>query len=166
MREKNYWPHFIIGLVLFAVMMGVWTVKTAIDNPVELDNSYMMKYQEVDKDIYAIQKQQREFNKHYKIKMLTKKLQKGPSQVRFIIEDKDGHPVENADVTVLFTRPDTTKYDKKTKALFRDGIYSARANLPLEGRWNVIIKTDIGKLSAYKQYKLSTRRIIKQNPHA
>lgn len=166
MSEKNYWPHFIIGLVLFAVMMGVWTVKTAIDNPVELDNSYMMKYQEVDKDIYAIQKQQREFEKRYKIKMLTKKLQKGLSQVQFVIEDKDGHPVENADVTLLFTRPDTTKYDKKTKALFHDGIYSARVNLPLEGRWNVIIKTEIGKLSAYKQYKLSTRRIIKQNSHA
>ncbi len=75
MSERNYWPHFIIGLVFFAIALGVWTVKNAIDNPVELDNTYMMPYQKVDEEIYDLQKMKKEFQKRYDLQVLTKKLE-------------------------------------------------------------------------------------------
>ncbi|BCD68740.1 FixH family protein [Nitratiruptor sp. YY09-18] len=158
MTSKNYWPHFIIGLVLFAIAMGVWTVKTAIDNPVELDNSYMMKYQDVDKDIYDILKMQKEFNKNYKFIPLTKKLGFPDAAFAFKIVDKNGNVLKDAQAIVLFTRPETTKYDIKTKAVFQDGEYIAKAKLPLKGRWNIIVKLNVDKLTVFEKYKMSTLR--------
>ena len=60
--EKNYWPHFILLLVFFAIGMGIWTIKSAIDNPVELDNAYMLNYHKVDSNINTILQDQKNFN--------------------------------------------------------------------------------------------------------
>ena len=160
--NKNYWPHFIIALVLFAIALGVWTVKVAIDNPVELDDTYMMKYQQVDEKIYDIMKMKQEFDKEYKIVPLTNKLDFPDAMFVFtIISKKDGKPVKGMNVIVLFTRPDTSKYDIKVKAIYKDGKYIAHAKLPLEGRWNVLLKIDKDKLTVYEKYKLSTLRPMK-----
>ncbi|BCD60910.1 MULTISPECIES: FixH family protein [unclassified Nitratiruptor] len=160
--NKNYWPHFIIALVVFAITLGVWTVKTAIDNPVELDESFMMKYQDVDKNYYKIEKMKREFHKKYDVMPVTQKLSYPNTTFEFKIVDKTGNPVKDAKVTVLFTRPDTSKYDKKVFAQYKDGVYIARASLPLEGRWNIELKIELQGLVDYELYKLSTRRVIEQ----
>ncbi len=161
--KKNYWPHFIIGLVIFAISLGVWTVKTAIDNPVEIDDSYMMSYQELDKNIYKIEKMKKEFDKKYDVKFLTSKLNYPKSEIMFVILDKNGHPVTNADVDVLITRPETNKLDIQKKAQFKDNKYIVDVTLPKEGRWNVLLKIKVGDIVAYEKYKLSTRRIVDKN---
>ncbi|SMC08450.1 FixH family protein [Nitratiruptor tergarcus] len=160
--NKNYWPHFIIGLVLFAIGLGVWTVKTAIDNPVELDDTYMMKYQQVDKNIYNIMKMKKEFSKKYKVVLLTTKLDYPNATFQFKILTKDGKPVSDAKAMVLFTRPDTSKYDIKKNAEVKNGMYTVRVKLPLAGRWNVLLKIEEGKLTVYEKYKLSTLREMKK----
>lgn len=160
--KKNYWPHFIIGLVFFAIALGVWTVKTAIDNPVELDNTYMMKYQDVDKDIYKITKMEKEFLKKYTLKPITKKLDFPNATFAFKLVDKEGNPVKDAKVFVLFTRPDTSKYDIKKEATYQNGVYVVQAKLPLKGRWNILLKVDKDKLTYYAKYKYSTLRQIPQ----
>ncbi len=158
MSERNYWPHFIIGLVFFAIALGVWTVKNAIDNPVELDNTYMMPYQKVDEEIYDLQKMKKEFQKRYDLQVLTKKLEYPEATLRFVIKDKAGHPVSGAKVLVLFTRPDTTKYDIKKEASYHDGVYEVHAKLPLQGRWDVVLKVQMDKLTVFDKYKMSTLR--------
>lgn len=158
--NKNYWPHFIIALVTFAILLGIWTVKMAINNPVQLDESYMMKYQDVDKNYYKIEQERKSFHARYTVIPLTEKLQFPKTEFRFKIVCKNGNPVPGADVVVLFTRPDTSKYDIKTKATYENGTYVAKATLPLEGRWNVQLKITLNNLTDYEQYKLSTRRII------
>ncbi len=160
--NKNYWPHFIIALVVFTIGLGVWTVKTAIDNPVELDDTYMMAYQDVDKNIYQIEKMKQEFKQKYKVRLLTQKLHFPNAHIEFEILTKDGRPVPNAQVEVLLTRPDTNKEDIKTFAKYHEGRYRVDANLPLEGRWNLLLKITIGNLVDYEKYKLSTRRILQQ----
>ncbi len=158
MKEKNYWPHFIIALVTFAIIMGVWTIKNAIDNPVQLDNSFMMPYQEVDEKIYDLQKMQKEFAKKYNLQILSRKLTYPDAVFRFKITDKKGSPVNDAKVIVLFTRPDTTKHDIKKVATFHDGVYEVHAKLPLKGRWDVILKIQKDKLTVFDKYKMSTLR--------
>ncbi len=160
--NRNYWPHFIIALVFFAIALGIWTVKTAIDNPVELDDSYMMSYQEVDKKIYDIMKMKQTFLKEYSIIPLTNKLDYPNATFAFkIVSKKDGKPVEGMQVSVLFTRPDTNKYDIKVKAIYKDGKYVAHTKLPLKGRWNILLKIDKDKLTVYEKYKLSTLHPMK-----
>ncbi len=160
--NKNYWPHFIIALVIFAIGMGVWTVKTAIDNPVEIDDTYMMSYQDLDKNIYKIEAMKRKFQQRYQVRLLTQKLKFPDAHIEFEILTKDGKPVADADVVVLLTRPETNKYDIKTHAKYINGRYAVDAKLPLEGRWNLLLKIKIDDLVDYEKYKLSTRRVIKQ----
>ncbi len=160
--NKNYWPHFIIALVVFAIGMGVWTVKTAIDNPVEIDDTYMMSYQALDKNIYKIEAMKRKFQQRYQVRLLTQKLKFPKTHIEFAILTKDGKPVPDADVVVLLTRPETNKYDIKTHAKYVNGRYVVDAKLPLEGRWNLLLKIKIDDLVDYEKYKLSTRRVIKQ----
>ncbi len=162
MSERNYWPHFIIGLVAFAVAMGVWTIRMAINNPVQLDNSFMMKYQDVDNNYYKIEAQAKKFDRLYSVTLENQKLRKGENTIALVVKDRDGHSVENAKVILLLTRPETTKYDKKVIAKYSNGKYVAKVDLPLEGRWNIVAKITIKDLTRYKTYKLSTRRIIAQ----
>jgi len=155
--EKNYWPHFIIALVLFAVVLGVWTIKAAMDNPVELDNAYMLNYHMVDEDINEILKRQQNFDKIYQLDLLTKDINLGKNEIKILLKNKKGNLIKNAKIEILVTRPDTTKYDKKIEAHYNDPYYVAAVDLNLEGRWNFVIKTKIDKDAiGFKTYKLST----------
>ncbi len=40
MKEKNYWPHAILGIILAVIVAGAWTVKIALDNPVQEEIYY------------------------------------------------------------------------------------------------------------------------------
>ena len=160
MKERNYWPHFILALVVFAVVLGVWTVKVALDNPVELDNSYMAHYRDLDENFYKIEQARRAFDKSYRVELLNKKLERNTT-IRVRVTDLNGTPVPNATVELLITRPDTSKHDIKTTARYNDGLYEANVSLPLEGRWNIITRTAIDEERyRYDTFKRSTRRIM------
>ncbi len=155
-NEKNYWPHFIIGLVLFTVGMGVWTVMTAINNPVEMDNSYMRNYHQVDADINMIIAKGKAFDKRYDLELLSKNLKEGENTLVISIKDKNGNVVKGMKVDILVTRPETTKLDKNLKAVFDGEYYKAKVVLDKKGRWNIIIRATMGELEKFKTYKLHT----------
>ncbi len=155
-KERNFWPLMIVGFLLFGGVMGTWTIIETQKNPVELDNSYMLGYHEVDKDINTILKNQQKFDKAYDINLLTTKISKGKNRVEILLKDKNNNLIKNAKIEVLITRPDTTKYDKKIKLKFNKDRYIADIDLDKEGRWNFIIKAKVGNLTGFKTYKLST----------
>lgn len=154
-NEVNYWPHFIIALVIFAAMLGVWTIKAAMDNPVELDNSFMVDYHKADEEISKILEKNIAFQKRYDISLLTPKIEIGKNEIIFSVKDKNKNEIKDANITLLFTRPDTTKFDKKLNIKYSNG-YRALVNLDKEGRWNLIIKVKIKDFEGFKNYKLST----------
>ncbi len=154
--ERNYWPHFIVGLVLFAAVLGVWTIKAAMDNPVELDNSYMLDYHNADEEINEILKKQRVFDKKYRVDLKERKISAGENILTILVTDINGSMVKNADVTVLVTRPETTKLDKKLKARKTSQGYQIKVDLEKEGRWNFVVKTEIEEAQGFKTFKLST----------
>ncbi len=155
-KEKNYWPHFVAGLILFGIGMGVWTIFMTIDNPVEMDNSYMMNYHQLDRDINKIIESGKKFDKKYDFNLLTKDLKTGENTLLLEVKDKEGNIIKDAKVDILVTRPETTKFDKKIKASFENGKYVAKVNLNKEGRWNLIIRVRIKGLEKFKTYKLHT----------
>ncbi|WP_200762777.1 FixH family protein [Nitrosophilus alvini] len=161
-KSKNYWPHFIIGLVLFSAGLVGWTIKAAIDNPVEMDNSYMLNYHTVDDNINDILKKQQIFDKNYKLAIENEKLELGKNRIVFKLFDKSGNIVENAKVSLLVTRPETVKYDKKIDAKYIGDRYVAEVDLDLEGRWNIIAKVKLPDVEGFKTYKLSTLDIPKE----
>jgi len=154
--ELNYWPHFIVGLVMFTVGMGTWTLVTAINNPVEMDNSYMRNYHQVDADLNKILQSGFKFDKKYEFSLLNSDLQEGENELKIDIKDKNGNVVKDAKIEILVTRPETTKLDKNLKAQFDGEEYRAKVMLDKKGRWNIQIRVVIKDLEKFKTYKLHT----------
>ena len=53
-KERNYWPHAIVTVLIFMVFACAMVVKIAMDNPVQMDSFYLDKYQQVDENINEI----------------------------------------------------------------------------------------------------------------
>jgi hypothetical protein len=48
--KRNYWPLLFIGIFTFTFYMIIWTVRSAIAEPVIEDHSFMQKYQDVEEN--------------------------------------------------------------------------------------------------------------------
>ncbi len=154
-KEANYWPYAIVGMILTVVILGAWTIKVAIKNPVQLENSYMMKYQDVDENINEILEKQRRFDMKYSIALDSNRLKPGKNRIEVKILDNKGAPVKGAKVKVLLTRPNTAQHDiELEKFAYSDGRYlSEEFILDKIGRWNIVAKVELGGDEGYKKYK-------------
>ena len=156
-KEMNYWPYAIVGMILTVVILGIWTIKVAVNNPVQLDNSYMMKYQDVDENINEIMAKQKLFNSKYEIDLSDNKLQIGKNRVVIKLISKDGNIVKNPEIIAVVTRPTTAQYDIHLSKFKFDGkrsCISEEFELKNGGRWNIEVRVKIGEDIGYKTYKL------------
>jgi hypothetical protein len=129
--ETSYWPHMILGFLGIGIMLGYWTVSSAINMPVNESNRYQKKYQQADMGINEIIEAQQRFDAHYKIKLVGAKessfkpneflkrshgkiiaLQKH-NVLQYSIKTLSGEVVEDANVSFLLTRPHTVVDDQK-----------------------------------------------------
>lgn len=156
--DKNYWPHAIVAMILGVVGLSGWTISVAIENPVEMDSSYMLDYHTVDSDINQILEKQLAFGERYTIECLNDILKPQDEVLKFKVVDKAGQPVDNAKFEILLTRPETTEFDKKIEDLtFKEGIYySNPLSFEKKGRWNIICKVRVGDYEGYKEIKTFT----------
>ncbi|WP_334082829.1 hypothetical protein [Helicobacter typhlonius] len=69
MKEKNYWPHAIIGVLLFGVFMVSVSITIAMKNPIQDENTYFAKKRIVDENINEIIKEQTLFHNIYDYKI-------------------------------------------------------------------------------------------------
>ncbi len=154
-KEINFWPYTIVGMILTVVMLSAWTIKVALKNPVQLENSYMMKYQDVDDNINEILAKQRTFDSKYTVSLDSNRLVNGENRVEVRLADKSGMPVSGAKIKVLLTRPDTAQYDiELDEFTYTDGRYLSREfTIRKSGRWNIVAKVEIGGDEGYKKYK-------------
>ncbi len=158
-NKKSYWPHFIIASFIFIVVAGILTIKVALDNPVEMDNFYFEKYQIVDRDINDIILMQREFDKNYKFEIENRNLIVGKNLLKFKITDLNNSDIKNALVKILVTRPDTSKFDKKFEAKYRDGFYQIdNVEIPKIGRWLIQSKIEINKLTGFFKREINATK--------
>ncbi|WP_457594336.1 FixH family protein [Hydrogenimonas sp.] len=154
-KEINFWPYAIVGMILTVVMLSVWTIKVALKNPVQLENSYMMKYQDVDDNINEILLKQRAFDAKYSVSLEGNRLQRQGNRVSVVLTDKAGAPLEGAEIVALVTRPDSTEYDIRLNRFTREGVEyrSETFDLPKDGRWNIVVRIKAGRDEGFKTYK-------------
>ena len=170
-KEKSYWPHLILGFLIIGMILGYWTVKSAISRPVQRVNNYMMSYQQADIHINEIQKEEDKFNKLYTISIdaKTKKipvehskakkteksviLLKGNNEFDFIINTKQGTVANDLNVSFLLTRPHTTADDFKVdKVDFDNGKYIVKnINITKAGRYILQIRAQKGDAIGFKE---------------
>ena len=161
-KEKvNYWPHSIV-LAIFGVFgLCVWTVNIAVNNPVELDSFYFDSYQHVEQNYNDIINSQKAFDKKYSIEIPNDNFIIGSNSLVLGVKTIEGdNMINDANISLVITRPDTQKYDKKPNLLSKkDGKYTFE-NFDIEklGRWQIMTKVSIGKLTTFKKLEVNATK--------
>ena len=178
MSEKlkgRLWASFIIGILGFGLYMIVWTVKSASSVPVHESNNYMLKYQMADinmnellaakklfDNVYTIELQHVEIielsdenkNSNSKYKQPNPiKLVQGKNSFSYLIKEKDGTVVSDANVTFLLTRPHTRNYDElQTSVPFVNGSYQTTPiELQNAGRYTLQLRAYVNNSIGYTE---------------
>jgi len=169
-KEISYWPHMIVGFLLLAIVLGYWTVKTAVSLPVQETNDYMMKYQESDMNINDILESKKAFDKDYTISLTGIKtmvmtdniysnrtqpdlvvLSDGINRFNYIVKKRDGTIIKDAKVSFLLTRPHTRKDDNMIEVVPYNGKFyqTPDINISKDGRYTLKVRVTVNKKTGY-----------------
>ena len=167
-NNKTYWPHMILGFVTIGIILGYWTVKSAIKMPVHESNEHMMKYQKADVSANEIIEAQQRFDSRYNLVLKDMKPSdfkpehlkrkhgeivalQGVNRISYEMTDKSGNPVSDANVTLLLTRPHTEKDDQMFASLpYKDGRYTMeKLELKKPGRYILRVRAQKGDAIGY-----------------
>ena len=150
-NERSYYPYVVVGMILACVVACGFTVKIAIDNPVEMDTFYMEKYQKVENNINEIMELQGKFDAKFNLAYSTEKFQIGQNSITLKLTDKSGEPINNAHVTMMLSRPDSNKANQEfTSSHAENGNYTfGPFEITKPGRWQILSKIEVGEFKAY-----------------
>ena len=161
-KEKaNYWPHAIVASIIGVFGLCVWTVKEAMEYPVELDSFYFDSYYNVNQDINNIILKQKAFDEAYTVNVLKKGFVLGENTLSIKVEEKVANlAVDDANITVVVTRPDSGKFDKKPKLLSHEnGVYIFEPfDVQKLGRWQIMSKVTIGELTSFDKLEVNATK--------
>jgi len=158
-NNKTFWPYGVTLAIIAVVIMGAGTIKIALTHPVQMDEAYMKKYQNVDNHINEIQKSQELFNKQYSIKINNDKFQLGNNSLNITARDKfTGKSAKNLQMKVKITRPDDDRYDIKLASKEdAKGYNFPTFKITKEGRWIILVEVSNGKVNGYFKKEVDTK---------
>lgn len=153
------WPIIIALSIVAVIGFSIATIRIAVKNPVELSDYGMQNYHDYDKDANDIINAKIAFDKTYSIVFVTPKLTEKEAVISYALKDKAGKAVNDANVSVVLTRPDTIKLNiTLDHPTVSDGIYTFNAvDLPKLGRWDILAKITVGENQRYYNLKADTR---------
>ena len=160
-KKKNYWPHGILTLIIAVIIGGVFSVKEALDHPVQESTYFMKHYQAFEDNAYELEKEKDAFDKHFRITYSLEKFRIGKNKFSIKILDKiDNKPVNNADIQMLLTRFETNDLNKKLKPLkVKNGTYIFEdLDIQKLGRWKVLTTTKIDNYKGFNSYEINATR--------
>lgn len=153
------WPIIIAVSTLMVIGFSILTIKAAINNPVEMSDYGMQKYQEYDTNANDIINAKIAFDKKYSIAFITPQISEINATIAYRVSDKGGKAIDDAKIEVILTRPDTTKLDiNLTNPTVSNGEYTFKSvTLPKQGRWDILAKVRVGNDQRYYNIKADTR---------
>ncbi len=157
-KNGKIWPVIIAASIFGVVLLCYWTIKQTFQADLTQSDMYMSNYQNVDENINDIILKKINFNKKFNLKLQSFNLQKDGSVV-YSITDKHGNGVNNAILSLVFSRPSNDAKDIILKpAKMVNGIYTfEKIDLPKEGRWDLMLHVKIGDQERYYNLKADTR---------
>ena len=160
LSNGRIWPYTITFLIIMVFGFCVATIVVTSKLPVENSDTYMSYYQDVDANANKFIQARIDFNRKYNIKYLSDKVNSKGTVFRYKITNLDSHPISDAKIKLIVTRPNTHKYDiELNNPTYQDGIYSfANTILPKEGRWDIIAKINVGEFERFYNIKTDTRK--------
>lgn len=153
------WPWIIALSTLGVIGMSIGTIKIAINHPVETSDYGMQNYHEYDNNVNDIIASKIAFDREYVIAFLTPQLSEKGALISYRVSDKEGKVINDANLSVVLTRPDTTKLNiAMEQPTVKEGVYTFDAvDLPKVGRWDIMAKVTIGDKQRYYNLKADTR---------
>ena len=137
--RKNYWPHAIVASIVLIIISCAATIVTAIKNPVELDNFYLDKYQNVDENINEIEASQRRFDTKFSCK----------------ISPKNDSQMQNLQAMLMLTKPDTNRFNQELNTTFSEfTLTSSEIKFKKPGRWQALLKINDGNDTGFYKYDI------------
>ena len=158
-KQKSFWPYGITIAILAVVVMGAMTIKVALNHPVQMDEAYMKKYQNVDNHINEIKKSQELFDKQYSVKIKNKQFNLGKNRLNIIVTDRYTNKIaDNLTISVKITRPDDDRYDIKLAAKEKaDKYIFPEFDIKKPGRWLILVDVNNGKVGGYYKKEVDTK---------
>ncbi len=107
-----------------------------------MDDYYLDTYQNVERNINDIIRKQQAFDKKYDVIIAADQFVVGMNKLAITVKTKENQPVDDANITVKITRPDTDVYDQRPKVVsYENGRYQFEEfNIPKIGRWQIMTK--------------------------
>ena len=154
------WPIIIALSIIGIIGACVWTIKVALNNPVEMSNYGMQNYHQYDSNVNQIIAEKIAFDQNYTIEFITPQITEKASTIAYKVSDKSGNAVNDAKLEVILTRPDIKEFDKNlSNPVISEGKYTfAPVDLPKAGRWDIMAKISVGNLQRYYNLKVDTRK--------
>lgn len=153
-KKRTFWPYGILLSLLAIILSCVATIIFSLDYPVYEDDSFLQKYQSVDRNINEIAKQHTAFEKDYRIEFnlnpnFDKKnrpfyeLENGENSLEFFIKAlQNDENVNNINFQALLTRPHTSEQDKELSVVNKaESFFIALPELE-KGRWQVKLRAE------------------------
>ncbi len=159
LKSGKQWPIFIAVAIFGVVVLGYWTIKETMKADLTESNLYMSYYQNVDDDINDILEANIAFDRNYVLKLDFLDLGSKKGKLIYSLRDKKGNPVSDAKVELLISRPVNDAKDiplKPTKVENGKYIFE-KIDLPKEGRWDLLLKVQVGDKTRYLNLKADTR---------
>lgn len=152
--RKNYWPHAIVVSIVLIIISCAATIVTAIKNPVELDNFYLDRYQNVDENINEIEASQRRFDSKFNIVFLDFN-SSSDTKFSFKISPKNDSQMQNLQAMLMLTRPDTNGFNQELNATFSGFMLtSSEVKFKKLGRWQALLKINDGNDTGFYKYDI------------
>lgn len=153
------WPWIVVGSILGVVGLSYWTVKIALNNPVQMSDLDMQDYRHFEHDANTNIKAAIVFNKKYNIEYVTQSFKSNVATIKFLVTTKEGEPVTGADISLRITRPGTHEFDRDVNLSKKgEGLYTFETvTLPKEGRWDILTKFTVDDDYRYLNLKADTR---------
>jgi hypothetical protein len=147
MRDGKQWPIGIIAGTIFIVFACAATVYIALMQPVEENDDLMLDYHTLDTNVNDVIANAIIFNQKYDLSYTGEGVSTQGSTLSYRIVNKAGEPVNDAEFTVVLTRPATSKENIALgQPEVSEGEYVYKnVTVPKAGRWNILAKISVGK---------------------
>jgi len=152
------WPYSIGMAITLVFGFCVTTVVVTQKANIQESDAYMTHYQDADANVNKLIEAQIAFDKQYKIEYISNGIKTGVP-VSYKVTKLDGSSVDNAELILATSRPETNEFNKNTdNPTVINGVYSfLNLEFPKPGIWNLIVKVTIGDDYRFYNIKADTR---------
>ncbi|MDO5045384.1 FixH family protein [Campylobacter sp.] len=157
-NTKTFWPYAIVLSIIAIVIACIATIVIALKNPVQMDNFYMDRYQNVDENINEIRDTHKRFETKYAVAFDNPNPRAMEGEFEFKITPKSAE-LPNFKTQILLTKPETNEFNEELSlAQQKEVLKTAKVKLAKEGRWQILLKINDGEDTGFYKFDINATK--------